>query len=57
MLRLKPKDAVDEKAANGKPVQYDEIKMYEKAGKMRLKVKEGKYFCDFEVVVPEFYPS
>lgn len=31
--------------------------MFEKAGKLRFKVREGKFFLDFEVVVPEFYPS
>jgi len=35
----------------------DEIKLFEKAGKIKLKLKHGpKFFLELEIIVPEEYP-
>ena len=52
VLKLKPKEETE------KPVQpYDEIKLFEKAGKLKFKLYQKKYFLEFETVVPEDYPA
>lgn len=40
-------------------VIYDEIKLFEKAGKVRIKTYgiKGKMYLDYEIVVPENYPA
>lgn len=55
LLRLQPKKQEEEKGTFQGP--YDEIKLYEKAGKVRIKLKEGEFFLDFEFTVPEEYPA
>ena len=34
----------------------DEIKLFEKQGKMKFKIKEKEQFLEFELLVPEEYP-
>lgn len=35
----------------------DEIKLYEKQGKLKIKVRNGpKFFIEFELLIPEAYP-
>ena len=43
---------------NSEGVQHkDELKLFEKAGKIQFKLRHGpKVFLDFEVTVPEEYP-
>lgn len=36
---------------------YDELKMFEKAGKFKIKLYEAKHFLEFELGVPELYPQ
>ena len=51
LIRLKPKEESE------KPRQpYDEIKLFEKAGKLKFKLHERKFFLEFEVVIPMEYP-
>ena len=55
VLRLKSigKDPPKE---DKKVATYDEFKMFEKAGKFKIKLCEGKFFFEFELTVPEMYP-
>lgn len=35
----------------------DELKMFEKQGKLRIKLRNGpKFFLEFDLIVPEAYP-
>ena len=54
LLRQQPKK---EEAKGDYQGPYDELKLYEKAGKIRIKLKEGEFFLDFELTVPEEYPA
>ena len=36
---------------------YDEIKLFEKAGKLKFILKQRKFFLEADVTVPEEYPS
>ena len=35
----------------------DELKMMEKAGKLRIKLCERKFYCQFDITVPAQYPA
>jgi ubiquitin-protein ligase len=35
----------------------DELKMMEKAGKLRVKMCEKKFFCTVDITVPGAYPA
>ena len=35
----------------------DELKLFEKAGKLKLKLKKNDFFLEFEIVVPTQYPA
>lgn len=54
VLRLKSpgKEEQEKKVA-----AYDEFKMFEKAGKFKIKLCEGKFFFEFELIIPEMYPE
>ena len=58
LLRLQPKvkqpEGENKDSFKG---PYDEIRLYEKAGKLRVKLKEGEFFLDLELTVPEEYPA
>ena len=45
VLRLKDHDPLDE------------IKLFEKAGKLKIICREQKHFLEFEIIVPEEYPG
>jgi hypothetical protein len=34
----------------------DEIKLFEKSGKLKFKLKEKKFYLEFELIIPEEYP-
>lgn len=36
---------------------YDELKLLEKSGKIKIKLCEGKNFFEFELLVPAMYPQ
>lgn len=55
-LRLQPKKTEDGKEPEFKG-PYDEIKLFEKAGKLKIKAKEGNFFLDFDLIIPEEYPA
>jgi hypothetical protein len=55
-LRLQPKKGEEAKESDFKG-PYDEIKLYEKIGKLRVKLREGTFYLDIELVVPEEYPA
>mmetsp|Transcript_21763 Transcript_21763/g.33609 ORF Transcript_21763/g.33609 Transcript_21763/m.33609 type:complete len:172 (+) Transcript_21763:253-768(+) len=38
-------------------LKHDEIKLFEKAGKLKIKLRQGTFFLEFEVEVPEEYPA
>ena len=40
----------------GKTKNLDEIKLFEKAGKIKIKLFQGKHFLEFELKVPSLYP-
>lgn len=54
LLRLPPKKEEEKDSFKG---PYDEIKLFEKAGKLRFKLKEGDFFLEFELTVPDEYPA
>jgi len=48
ILRLKPESD---------KIKPDELKRFEKAGKLGFKVYQGKYSLEFQLTVPEEYPA
>jgi ubiquitin-protein ligase len=36
---------------------FDEIKLFEKAGKLKIIMREAKFFLELDVNVPEDYPA
>mmetsp|Transcript_17822 Transcript_17822/g.30224 ORF Transcript_17822/g.30224 Transcript_17822/m.30224 type:complete len:486 (-) Transcript_17822:71-1528(-) len=56
ILRLPPKKG-EERKEEEKKKELDEIKLFEKQGKIRVKAREAKFFLEFDMVVPEEYPA